>query len=115
PIRMIDTSIRYFDRAGTEGQLVTPGIHHRNDTVAGLADPLALFAFTPARRGWQLTVRGGATLPIGRTEEDPFARGDMGLAHQHIQMGTGTCNPVGVLELSRAWGPWRAGGFALTQ
>jgi thiol-disulfide isomerase/thioredoxin len=115
PIRMVNTSIRYVDMAGTEVQLVTPGIHHRNETVVGLADPLALFSYTRAQKGWQLTVRTGSTLPIGRTEDDPFALGDMGLAHQHIQMGTGTVNPVGVVELSRAWGPWRAGGFALTQ
>ena len=32
PLRVIDTSIRYLDMAGTEVQLVTPGIHHRNET-----------------------------------------------------------------------------------
>ena len=33
-------------------------------------------------------------LPLGSTEEDPFARGRAGLPHQHIQFGTGTFYPV---------------------
>jgi hypothetical protein len=33
-------------------------------------------------------------LPVGRTEEDPWALGSLGLPHQHIQFGTGTFDPV---------------------
>ena len=115
PVRIVDTSIRYLDTNGLEVQLATPGIHHRNETVSGLADPLVLASLTFVGRGWQLTARAGSTLPIGSTEENPFTLGDMGLAHQHIQLGTGTFNPVAALELSRGWGRWRAGLFALTQ
>jgi hypothetical protein len=66
-------------------------------------------------RGWRLTARAGLTIPLGRTEEDPFALGDMGLQHQHIQLGTGTANPVVAAEIGRSWGAWRAVGFGLTQ
>jgi hypothetical protein len=30
------------------------------------------------------------SLPIGKTEENPFELGDRGLSHQHIQFGSGT-------------------------
>lgn len=115
PVRMIDTSIRYLDSAGDEVELVDPGIHHRNETVSGLADPTLLLAASRARDAWRFTARAGFTVPIGRTEEDPFRLGGMGVAHQHIQMGTGTFNPVLALEVTRRWERWRVGAFALTQ
>jgi hypothetical protein len=65
--------------------------------------------------GLRWTGRAGLTLPLGRTEPDPFALGDLGIAHEHIQMGTGTVNPVFAVEVSGTWGPWRAGGFGFTQ
>jgi thiol-disulfide isomerase/thioredoxin len=115
PVRVIDTSIRYLDGSGAEVQLVTPGIHHRNETLSGIGDPMVLGAAAGSLGGWRLTARAGVTIPLGRTEEDPFALGDLGLRHQHIQMGTGTVNPVLAAEAARAWGPWRLGAFALTQ
>lgn len=115
PVRMIDTSIRYLDTAGDEVELVYPDVHHRDETVSGLADPTILLAASRARDAWRFTARAGFTIPIGRTEEDPFRLGGMGVRHQHIQMGTGTLNPVLALEVTRAWQQWRFGAFALTQ
>src|SRR4029079_17277478 len=40
---------------------------------------------------------------------------DMGLAHEHIQMGTGTLNPVASVEGSYASAAWKFGAFAFTQ
>src|SRR6185436_12804523 len=102
PIRVVSTTIRYLDGAGQEVELVTPGVHHRNETVSGLGDPMLLGSVTGAAGAWRWTARAGLTIPIGRTEEDPFARGDLGIPHQHIQMGSGTVNPVVAAEVSRA-------------
>ena len=113
PLRVIGTTIRYVDLAGSEVQLERPGIHHRNETVAGLGDPMVLGSVAARLGAWRLTGRAGATLPFARTERNPFAAGER--AHQHIQLGSGTVNPVLAAEVSRTWGGWRVGAFALTQ
>jgi hypothetical protein len=41
-----------------------------------------------------LSFRAGVTLPLGKTEPDPFVLGEQGFPHQHVQFGTGTFNPV---------------------
>ncbi len=115
PLRIIGSSIRYLDGDGAEVELVNDGIHHRDETVTGLGDPMLLGAAAFGLGAWRLTARAGLTIPLGRTEENPFTLGDLGLAHQHLQMGTGTVNPVIAAELARAWGAWRGGVFALTQ
>ncbi|MDB4960121.1 MAG: hypothetical protein JWP01_120 [Myxococcales bacterium] len=115
PARFVATSIRYLDTGGAEVELVRPGIHHRNERVTGLGDPLVLGSFAGHLAGWRLTARAGMSLPLGRTEENPFVLGDVGLAHQHIQLGTGTVNPVFAAEAARSAGAWRFGVFALTQ
>src|SRR5690606_13661422 len=83
PIRVIQTEIRYLDMAGAEVELVRDGIHHRDEVVSGIADPMVTGAVSGATRGVTWSVRAGVTVPLGRTEEDPFALGDMGLTHQH--------------------------------
>lgn len=115
PARIVNTSIRYLNMSGSEVQLVNASIHHRNETVSGIGDPMVLGSSSLAARGWRLTARVGVTIPIGRTQENPFALGDMGRSHQHIQLGTGTFNPVVSAEAARSWGAWRFGLFALSQ
>ena len=53
---------------------------------------------------WSTAVRGGVTVPLGRTEENPFALGREGLAHQHIQFGTGTWDPLAGAAAGRRFG-----------
>ncbi len=115
PLRLTSSSIDYFDTAGMSVELTRPGIHHRNESVTGLGDPMVLGWYGRALGDWRLTGRVGFTVPIGRTEEDPFTAGDQGLAHQHIQFGTGTVNPVLAVEASRTVGRWRFGGFGFLQ
>jgi thiol-disulfide isomerase/thioredoxin len=115
PLRVVSTSIVYRDGKGNPVELVEPNIHHRDEVLTGLADPLLLGSFTDVALGVRWTARAGVSIPLGRTEEDPFALGDMGLRHEHIQMGTGTFNPVLALEASHGWGAWRFGGFVFTQ
>ena len=35
-----------------------------------------------------------ATIPTGRTERDPYRRAKAGLRHRHLQLGTGTLDPL---------------------
>ena len=75
--------------------------HHRNETYMGPTD-------TDIFLGYQtqglfvdhdfLMGRIGTTIPLGKTEEDPWKLGDAGLEHLHIQFGTGTFNPIADLH-----------------
>ncbi len=111
PVRIVSTTIDYRDGMGNIVQLSSPNIHHRDETLTGLGDPMLLGSYS--LRG--VTLRAGASLPFGKTEKDPFALGDMDLPHEHIQMGTGTVNPVLSAEVSVPWKKWQFGGYALTQ
>ncbi len=102
PLRFTRTTV-VFRRLS--GEAFTPdyqNIHHRNEDLVGLGDP-----WLSGRAAWRLgatlfNAKMGLTLPVGRIEPDPFARGRAGLPHQHVQYGTGTFNPVlGVDVLSR--------------
>ena len=115
PFRVVSTDIRYLDLAGTEVDLVRSGIHHRNETVGGIVDPFVLAAYAHDVGGFRLVGRAGLSLPLGSTEDNPFTPAAEVMPHQHIQLGTGTFNPVLSAEVSRGWGPWRAGVFAFTQ
>ncbi|HTJ44718.1 MAG TPA: thioredoxin domain-containing protein [Kofleriaceae bacterium] len=103
PVRVFSTTIRYEDASGAVVQLANPGIHHRDETLVGLGDPILLGSITRTIGAWRVTARAGASLPLGRTQPNPFVLGDEGLAHEHFQMGTGTIEPVAALEVSRAW------------
>jgi thiol-disulfide isomerase/thioredoxin len=116
PLRVVATGITFRERgSGAEVSLAGENIHHRDETLTGLGDPWLVAHAGRALGAWQLDGRLGVTLPLGRTEEDPFRLGDMGLAHQHVKMGTGTVNLVAQLELARAIGRARLSAWALTR
>jgi hypothetical protein len=105
PFRVVATTIEYTTPAGAPYEPVDEGVHHRNETIAGLADPWLLFrAGATVERFW-IAARPGVSIPLGATEENPFALGDQGRTHQHIQLGSGTFDPVLLLETSRSFGP----------
>ena len=90
-------------------------LHHRSVTLRGVGDLMLL-----GRRRWSavwregdaLTVSGGATIPTGRTVDNPYHLGEQGIQHLHIQFGTGTVDPL--LETSYETpiaGRWSAGGY----
>ena len=72
-------------------------LHHRSVTLRGVGDLMLL-----GRRRWSsawrdgdaLTIAAGATVPAGRTVENPYRLGDQGVQHLHIQFGTGTVDPL---------------------
>lgn len=83
--------------------LLYQDIHHRDETYRGFSDMDLLLGYH--RHGLilnndMLTAKIGTTIPLGKTEEDPWKLGDMGMEHLHIQFGTGTFNPVANLRYS---------------
>jgi hypothetical protein len=103
PFRSVTSTIEYTDANGAHYQPLDPGIHHRNETVFGVADPWLLLRLGTTLQKWWLAARPGISIPLGRTEENPFALGDRGLRHQHIQLGSGTFDPVAIVEASRTF------------
>lgn len=78
-------------------------IHHRNETYTGLADSEFFIGYSTQGLFTEndfLIGRIGTTIPLGKTEEDPWKLGDQGLEHLHIQFGTGTFNPAVDLHYS---------------
>lgn len=109
PLRLNDTTIEYTRLDGSAFDPDYEQIHHRDETLVGPGDPWLL-----ARGDFQLgtiafVAKAGASLPLGSTEQNPFALGDMGLPHQHIQFGAGTIAPIATLSASMPLGSsWRA-------
>lgn len=108
PFRVSATRITYLRADGTPFVPDYEDIHHRNETLLGPGDPwLSLRLSTPLWADFLGLLRVGLTVPIGRTEENPFALGAAGRSHQHVQFGTGTVNPLLGFELNGALGPVR--------
>ena len=107
PLRHVTTRIRFEDAARRPFVPRHPDVHHRNQTLVGPSDPWLLVHGSRRRGGLDAALRLGTTVPLGRTEENPFRLGDLGQPHQHIQFGTGTWDPVLSLALQRAVGAVR--------
>lgn len=114
PLRLYHTRIRYLDQDDRPVEIENPFIHHRNETLVGVGDPWLYARGARAAAGFTLGARLGVTVPLGRTEEDPFALGDLGMSHQHSQFGTGTFGLVGGIDVSRTFGGVRAEAGLLT-
>lgn len=115
PVRVNATTIRFLREDGTPFEPDYENIHHRNETLLGFGDP-----WVSIKTAWtfgRLTLRGqgGATVPVGRTEVDPFELGRLGKPHQHIQFGTGTFDPFVSAEAEVAIGDYRVIGGGRAQ
>jgi hypothetical protein len=115
PFRAITTTVEYTTPDGAHYHPIDEGNHHRDETVAGLADAWLLMRVGTMVDKWWLAARPGVSIPIGATREDPFALGDQGLRHQHIQLGTGTFDPLLVIEAFRQWESLRLGMYVQGQ
>jgi hypothetical protein len=105
PFRVTRTTVRYTDLAGQPYRPLDPDVHHRNETMAGVGDPWLLGRWGRSLAGTAVTARAGVGIPLGSTEDDPFALGARGERHQHIQFGSGTFDPLLMLDLSRTIAP----------
>lgn len=100
PYDIKDVEARYELPDGTEFENPQGNLHHRTEKLEGFSDFKLLWNFT--LDDWRLSA--GVNLPVGDTVEDPYALGDLGLNHQHIQFGTGTCDPLArVSRLVHLW------------
>lgn len=100
PVRWTKTTIEYRT---LDGAVFVPDyevIHHRDETLFGLGDPWLRLRRAGQLGGARWSFKVGLTVPLGRTEPDPFALGEAGQVHQHLQFGTGTFDPVLGLDLS---------------
>ncbi len=110
PLRLTRTGITFRRMDGTAFVPDYENIHHRNETLGGLGDPLL-----SGRGSWQLgrvrlSAKAGVSLPLGRTEENPFALGRAGQVHQHLQFGAGTVAPALGVDSSLRLGKFSLGG-----
>jgi hypothetical protein len=103
PLRVVTTSVSYTTPDGQPYEPLDAGVHHRDEVVWGPADFWLLLRVGTLLDEWWVAARPGVSLPTGSTSEDPFELGDRGQRHQHIQLGSGTFDPLLVLEASRAF------------
>jgi hypothetical protein len=115
PVRLVRDRVRYEDLARQPYAPPNPDLHHRNETISGLSDPqLFLHAARGEMGAWQFAGKAGVSIPVGKTEPNPFLMGRQGLPHQHVQLGTGTWDPILEAGVGRPFGALdvRATGIA---
>jgi thiol-disulfide isomerase/thioredoxin len=112
PLRIVDTRTRYTDLAGNPIQLDYENIHHRDETLVGVGDAQLLLHYASSVGAFHLGARVGINLPTGVVHKNPYALGDLGLPHEHLQLGTGTFDPILAVDLSYDFGSWSLAGFA---
>lgn len=81
-------------------KVVTDDIHHHDETLTGITDPWLILRFAAARDRFIAAARIGVAFPVGSTVPNPYALGEAGQWHQHIQFGSGTFSPILGLGLS---------------
>jgi hypothetical protein len=92
-LRVVDENPTYAELDGTPKSV--PGeIHHHDETLVDVTDPWLLGVLAGGFEGFNAVGRLGLSLPVGRTEPDPYALGRAGKSHEHIQAGTGTVVPI---------------------
>lgn len=99
---------RYKHEDGSSFDNPLGDIHHRDETLSGITDVQQWVRWTTHRvlhDSVSFTAGFGLTIPIGRTEPDPYRLGDEGERHQHIQFGTGTVDPLAgmTVRVDHAW------------
>ena len=113
PIRIVRNDITYRNLDGEAITLPYQNIHHRDETLVGLSDPWLIARHARPIRAWRLDAQAGLTLPLGRTEDNPYEAAERGESHEHFQFGTGTFNPVIGLGARYAFSSWSPGLWGL--
>jgi len=93
-LRSVTSRIEYEDLSGAPFTPPNPDLHHRDETLTRPGDMMLMLHGARLVAPWSLSLRAGVTIPTGKAEENPFALGDIGFEHQHIQFGTGTWDPL---------------------
>ena len=106
PLRSVRSRVHYEDLDREPFVPNEPENHHRNETLIGIADPLVALHLAHEGETWIFSTRLGVSIPLGKTEPNPFELGREGLRHQHIQFGTGTFYPVLGASVGRPFGEY---------
>lgn len=108
PVDIKQMSIAYVDFAGEPFDPPYGNIHHRDEVLAGLGDAsLSFGTYKVSNTNWLLGWNLGTSLPLGRTEENPYALAAQEELHQHVQMGGGTFVPTAsgtAILMGSRWG-----------
>ena len=116
-LRVVHVGFRLED-AATRAPITPPfgaDIHHRTETIVGLTDPWLSMRAAKLLGPWAFAFRLGFTLPVGATVPNPFALGRQGQEHEHIQLGTGTVDPLAGVEVHRGIGRFSVAGWMLAK
>jgi thiol-disulfide isomerase/thioredoxin len=115
PYRTVAIDVTHRDPDSGDPVPAPTTIHSRTETIHGFGD--LLLGAHVARELGAVTLHGraGASVPVGRTEEDPHLLGSIGQEHQHVQLGTGTVVPFAAIEVQRAIAGVTLAGFALAR
>lgn len=113
PVRVTASRITYRHSDGTAFTPDYPNIHHHNETVVGLGDAWLLGRYAFGGATVHGALRFGATLPLGGTVPDPFALGEQGKEHEHIQLGTGVVQPIIGIAAVAPVGRWQVRAHAM--
>lgn len=92
-MRIADVNPTYSELDGTPKE-VPNDIHHHDETLVDVSDPWLMARLATVQGNFVGVFRLGASFPLGRTEPDPYALGQQGKTHQHLQAGTGTVVPI---------------------
>ncbi len=99
PVDLRAVTVAYETMDGAPYDPPYADIHHRQEVVAGPVDSVILLRRYASSRHRVLGGAIGTSLPIGKTEEDPFRLASEGRTHQHLQLGTGSFVPVLAVDL----------------
>ena len=89
PVERRDVAVDYRTLDGAPYDPPYGDIHHRDAVLSGLADGELRLARVRTRGSAVWMADGGLTLPLGRTEADPYAAAAAGRWHEHNQLGAG--------------------------
>ncbi len=92
-LRIADVNPTYSELNGIP-KLVPNDIHHHDETLVDPTDPWLVARLAASRDNLFTMMRLGFSLPVGRTEPDPYVLGREGQSHEHLQAGTGTVVPI---------------------
>ncbi len=106
PLRAVRSRVHYETLDREPFTPNEPDNHHRNETLYGIADPAAAVHYGWKGATWIFSTRVGVSIPLGKTEPNPFELGRQGLQHQHIQFGSGTFYPVLGMGVGRSIGAY---------
>ena len=110
PIMIRELGIRYVlvDEANDPtGETFIPsyaGLHHRDETLVGFGDAELNIQHFRVLGKWSVAASIGSSLPLGKTEEDPYALAAESQVHQHFQLGTGVFSPMMSVNITRQIG-----------